>query len=373
MTVLILGFPRDVHIHAVRWAIEQAGGRHHTVYAPDLPQVLRSSMHITQSSPAVSVRDGRSHGASGDWSTVWFRRSGLPMRPPGMSDADWAVASRECDYHIRNLRQLIAPDAFWVNDIAAREVVLLKMPQLVAAAQCGLAIPETLYSNDPDEIRRFWGEHRNAGVIFKLHLQTHWHAQSSGERHALFTTELRQENLQDDAPLTGCPAIYQRKIEKAYELRVTCMDERCVAIRLDSQSRDSTQLDWRSDMVAPLKPVLVALPRTVEERCIALMRKLGLAFGCIDLIVTPEGEHVFLEVNEMGQFLWVEQDEPRSELLRCFATLLLHQRLGPSTPLVGDETLSYAGFLASGAWERGHAEDGESHAEYSPPGLINEP
>src|SRR6267378_1479094 len=65
---------------------------------------------------------------------------------------------------------------------------------------------------------------------------------------------------------------------------------------------------------------------------------LGLAFGCIDLIVTPEGEHIFLEVNEMGQFLWVEQDEPRSELLRCFATLLLNQRLGPSTRLVGDES-----------------------------------
>ena len=127
-------------------------------------------------------------------------------------------------------------------------------PGSIAAAQCGFTIPETLYSNDPDEIRRFWGEHRKAGVIFKLHMQTHWHAQSSGERHALFTTELRQENLQDDAPLAGCPAIYQRKVEKAYELRVTCMDERCVAIRLDSQSRDSTRLDWRSDMVAPLKP-----------------------------------------------------------------------------------------------------------------------
>ena len=105
----------------------------------------------------------------------------------------------------------------------------------------------------------------------------------------------------------------------------------CVAVRLDSQLRDFTRLDWRSDMVAPLKPALVALPRAVEERCIALMRKLGLAFGCIDLIVTPEGEHIFLEVNEMGQFLWVEQDEPRSELLRCFATLLLNRQLGPSS------------------------------------------
>ena len=94
-----------------------------------------------------------------------------------------------------------------------------------------------------------------------------------------------------------------------------------------------------------------ALPRAVEERCIALMRKLGLAFGCIDLIVTPEGEDVFLEVNEMGQFLWVEHSEPRSELLRCFATLLLHRQLGPSSRLVGDEGLSYAGspLLARGS------------------------
>jgi len=29
-------------------------------------------------------------------------------------------------------------------NIAVREVVLLKMPQLIAAAQCGFAIPETL-------------------------------------------------------------------------------------------------------------------------------------------------------------------------------------------------------------------------------------
>ena len=75
----------------------------------------------------------------------------------------------------------------------------------------------------------------------------------------------------------------------------------------------------------------------------------------------------------MGQFLWVEQGEPRSELLRCFVTLLINRRLGPSTRLVGDERLSYAGFLASGSWERGFAEDGEKHAEYFPPGIISEP
>lgn len=37
------------------------------------------------------------------------------------------------------------------------------------------------------------------------------------------------------------------------------------------------------------------------------MEELGIVFGCFDFIVTPQGDYVFLEVNEMGQFLFVEE------------------------------------------------------------------
>jgi len=95
-----------------------------------------------------------------------------------------------------------------------------------------------------------------------------------------------------------------------------------------------------------------------------LMRKLGLAFGCIDLIVTPEGEHVFLEVNEMGQFLWAEQDEPACPMLRAFASLLVEHRLDPSSRLVGSDRISFRAFLESGAWERACTDDDEHHVRY---------
>jgi glutathione synthase/RimK-type ligase-like ATP-grasp enzyme len=49
------------------------------------------------------------------------------------------------------------------------------------------------------------------------------------------------------------------------------------------------------------------LPPAVSEKCLELMRRLGIIFGCFDFIVTPDGRHVFLEVNPMGQWLWVEQ------------------------------------------------------------------
>ena len=37
------------------------------------------------------------------------------------------------------------------------------------------------------------------------------------------------------------------------------------------------------------------------------MARLGLVYGAIDMRRTPEGRHVFLEVNPAGQWLFVER------------------------------------------------------------------
>jgi ABC-type multidrug transport system fused ATPase/permease subunit len=39
---------------------------------------------------------------------------------------------------------------------------------------------------------------------------------------------------------------------------------------------------------------------------LALVKNFNLEFGAIDLILTPQGEYVFLEINPSGQFAWVE-------------------------------------------------------------------
>jgi hypothetical protein len=38
-----------------------------------------------------------------------------------------------------------------------------------------------------------------------------------------------------------------------------------------------------------------------------LMDCFVLNYGAVDLIVTPDGRHVFLEVNPVGEFFWLEQ------------------------------------------------------------------
>lgn len=56
------------------------------------------------------------------------------------------------------------------------------------------------------------------------------------------------------------------------------------------------------------------------------MEKLGLAYGAIDFVVTPEGEYVFLEVNPSGQFLWADY-EAGLPLLDAMCEMLIQGRL----------------------------------------------
>jgi glutathione synthase/RimK-type ligase-like ATP-grasp enzyme len=48
------------------------------------------------------------------------------------------------------------------------------------------------------------------------------------------------------------------------------------------------------------------LPADTVSKLLDLVRRLGLQYGAVDFRVTPEGEHVFLEINPAGQFLFIE-------------------------------------------------------------------
>jgi glutathione synthase/RimK-type ligase-like ATP-grasp enzyme len=50
------------------------------------------------------------------------------------------------------------------------------------------------------------------------------------------------------------------------------------------------------------------LPPEVQERCVRLVEKLELCYGAIDLIPTPDGRYVFIEINPSGQYLWIENE-----------------------------------------------------------------
>lgn len=49
------------------------------------------------------------------------------------------------------------------------------------------------------------------------------------------------------------------------------------------------------------------LPDWLKAKIHAMLQQMGLVFGCLDFVVTPDGRFVFLELNPNGQWYWVEE------------------------------------------------------------------
>jgi glutathione synthase/RimK-type ligase-like ATP-grasp enzyme len=103
-----------------------------------------------------------------------------------------------------------------------------------------------------------------------------------------------------------CPTLFQQYIAKATELRITVVGNSVFAAEMYTQIDPRTTIDWRrgSPVAVPHRPV--TLPPAVERCCLELVHRLGLTFGAIDMVRTPDGEFVFLEINPNGQWAWIE-------------------------------------------------------------------
>jgi glutathione synthase/RimK-type ligase-like ATP-grasp enzyme len=65
-------------------------------------------------------------------------------------------------------------------------------------------------------------------------------------------------------------------------------------------------VDWRCTTNPRLPHHRISLPKNLETMILGMMALLKLEFAAIDMIQTPTGEYVFLEVNPNGQWLWLD-------------------------------------------------------------------
>ncbi|MBO3747476.1 ATP-dependent carboxylate-amine ligase [Streptosporangiaceae bacterium NEAU-GS5] len=178
-----------------------------------------------------------------------------------------------------------------------------KALHLAMAAERGFAVPGTVFTNDPAELVPAW--HRAGGRLIcktpeKLPFEL------DGEARHMYTTRVERRHLAGRHRVRHAPVMLQPNVPKECELRVTVVGDRVFAAEIDSQSSRLTAQDWRhyEDQGVAYRPH--DLPPQVARRCVELVRALGLSFGAIDLIRTPAGDYVFLELNVNGQWAFVE-------------------------------------------------------------------
>ncbi|MFI5839470.1 ATP-grasp ribosomal peptide maturase [Catenuloplanes sp. NPDC051500] len=229
-------------------------------------------------------------------SAVYYRRPTHFELDHMMSDAERAWAADEARHGFGGVISALA--CRWVNHPADNTAAAMKPVQLAAAGAVGLAVPDTLVTNDPDAAAAFLEEHPD-GVVNKA---------LSGSPgitgHALFTRAVTLADITATS-VSATAHLLQARVKRDYEVRLTIANGRLFAARADAIPGCEMPLDGRAEPDA-VTYTPIDVPCSIEDRVHRLMDRLRLRFGAADFIVTPDGEWLFLEINPNGQWGWIQ-------------------------------------------------------------------
>jgi hypothetical protein len=224
---------------------------------------------------------------------AWWRRPRRPETPAALGAGQRRLFEGEWRHAIDGL--VHAVPGFWVNDPARDEAARMKLLQLEAARRAGLPVPRTLVTSSLPEARRFLATCRRGAVVKSL----------SSFKEGGLTRRTGPRDPALPARLAAGPAILQERVD-GLDVRVTAVGRRLFAVATDARAGgnpDDVRADWWK-AVASSRPI--ELPAALARRLLALQRRLGLAYGAIDLRRRRDGHWAFLEVNPAGQWLQFE-------------------------------------------------------------------
>ncbi len=298
MRILILTRPLDVHALAVQKILERRGHKVVKWFISDFPSRQWISFSISNDEPFVSKVIGAEIWEDlNEIDLVWLRRPSRPsINYQSLDKRDHEFVREEVNRFYQSLWHVISMDSIWINPFHGHKRANSKILQIKLAKKCGLAIPDTLVSNNPTHIREFLRNSRKSRVVYKCFGQRRWMLRDGGMA-AAWTSIVSEDKLPEDEILQETPGIFQHYIEKQHEVRAVFFDDYDISVRINSQSHDDGKTDWRMIPLQDMYIERVDIPACVKEKCIKLMRELGIRFGCFDFAVTDNGNYVFFEVN----------------------------------------------------------------------------
>lgn len=301
--VLILSCDADVHVAPVTGHLDRWGVPWHRIDPGASAGEAFVEIQINKGRYVAELPGRRARSLDfGRIRSLWYRRP-TDLSPPFRSvgaDVRRFIASNRRAVLYGWLDQLACP---WlpgrpgVEDRAAN-----KTYQLSLASELGFRTPTTRITTSPEALVDLYSRFPQ-GIVVKPLVPLF-----NAERNAvqMFTRLVNRRELRGYISSLHAPMIVQERIPKRFDIRVTVVGDKVFTASIDSQSRNRTAVDFRHD-IPQLRHEAHRLPASEAQRCVRLVRRLGLCFGAIDLILTPTGRYVFLEINPNGQWLWIEE------------------------------------------------------------------
>jgi glutathione synthase/RimK-type ligase-like ATP-grasp enzyme len=322
--VLIITSKEDVHADFVILKIREKGADVVRINTEDLQENSSFALEFNRGNwvDRFALLDSSVQFDSSQISAVWYRKP----QPVEVSSSIVELHAREFvrdefDFFLRSY-YLLLQHKKWVNPYWSIRHAGQKLPNLLLASKLGFKTPKTLVTNRVEDAREFGRENRWEIIVkpfffsgFVIAETQPWHC---------FTNDVSEREFDRFADSIGlAPTMLQQNIRKKIELRITVIGSQVFCAAIDSQGLKRTATDWRAFDSYKVPHSVYELPAEVTARLLNFNEHFGLAFSTFDLIVTPEGEYVFLECNPNGQWYWIE-DLIQLPMSAAMADLLLN-------------------------------------------------
>lgn len=303
--VLLLTHSGDFYtIDLVAEALARRGARPFRLNTDCFPTSVKLSARAGDDRPAQLITDSGEQVSTAEIRAVWARKLWTPKMDGDLDERFREMCVRESVAALEGFLDALH-DARWVNNIQRERAAENKQRQLRIAAQAGLRIPRTLVTNDPAAARQFFAETDGRMVAKLLRPLT---VSMNAAPLFVYTSRVSEEDLVSAETLRHSPMVFQELIPKARELRIAWVAGECFTGALDASGTSRGQTDWRLAAPEECSWQRAELPLEVSRGLQSLMSELGLVYGAIDLIHTPGGEYIFLEVNPGGEWGMLQRD-----------------------------------------------------------------
>lgn len=236
--------------------------------------------------------------------SVWLRRpkpiniGGEDLERPEQIhvQGEWSEAIEGFLAHI--------PLSKWINHPTANVLASHKIEQLSRAKRYGILVPDVLVTQETKKLREFW--QKCDGQLVVKPLCSGYIERRSSELDSLIYTNRFPKTFLTSPVIGKVPTLFQRRIDKSMDVRVTIIDTYVHAVSLSATDDGAQRLDIRRNNMTDVAYTNVSLPEHVVTPLRKLIKSYSLRFAAVDFAVDKSGEWNFLEINPNGQWAWLD-------------------------------------------------------------------
>lgn len=313
--VIIISRLSDVHALLVAYALRTIG-INASILSPDrIVEKISLDVHggrirwVPRSETEAKDAGRRKIPFIPDKTIFWMRRlERWENANSSASDTD-IISAQQNREALHAFYEYVNMSFYCLNDFNAIRRAKNKYNQLRAALASGLKVPKTVIGKRETALGYLVTE----GVETVVEKALKQIIIPDGRDAWSFYTRRMNCNLAGNSNNTGAESaifatILQEYIKPKYEIRCSVFGHDVQAAKISAITRDYQDINELSEAQKRYEPLTIS--EALKGKIHSFMKRMGLEIGCIDFVVDHTDEVYFLEINESGQFAFVERELP---------------------------------------------------------------